>query len=73
VQIDSDVVLEDRPNGLEGPGLVLGLGLGLRNLAVTTAFFDRYFFVYFLILETFAVGQITNLIHGAPKFFSILV
>jgi len=47
--------------GLEGPGLGLGLecpglGLGLRILAMTTLFFDRYFFVYFLILETFAVG-----------------
>ena len=59
--------------GLEGPGLGLGLGLecpglglGLRISALTTAFFDRYFFVYFLILQTFAVGQSINLMHGAP-------
>jgi len=57
--------------GLEGPGLGLecpGLGLGLRILALTTAFFDRYYFVYFLLLETVAVGQTTILIHGVPKF-----
>jgi len=61
--------------GLEGLGLGLGLecrglGLGLRILALTTAFFDIYLFVFFFILETFAVGQTTNLIHGAPTFLN---
>jgi len=40
--------------GLRGPSLGLGLeypglGLGLKILALITAFFDRYFFVYFFI------------------------
>jgi len=57
--------------GLECPGLGLDLecpGLGLRILTLTTAFLIDIS-LYIFNFGNFAVGQTTNLIFGAPKFF----